>query len=154
MNYVKRICRFALGAFVACVAVAVFQFIVVSPSVSKADSFGSPMWIANGIAPYQSCSNWRDDTGYFPGTTTQFNYYWSGQPWWWNNSTAHVCWHNDEGTGSNAWWRAIDIPAPHGTAVSFIGVIFASSMASTQYFDTSACGGVVVSVWTPNGAFA
>jgi hypothetical protein len=153
-----RILRATLGFAAAATMGVVIQAVVSPVALTHADSPGSPVWIGNAVAPYRSCADWKNDTGYFPGTTTQYNYYWSGQPQWWNNSSAHICWHNDE--IGNSWWRAIDIGddpgnGSSGLPVYYVATIFASiSMTPGQVFSTSSCGGVDVSVWTPNWSFA
>ena len=143
--------QFASGV-IAALALAVAWSSFQGTPTGRADSPGSPVWISNAIAAYQNCSNWRDDTSYFPGTTTPLNYYWSGQSQWWNNSTAHVCWHNDE--VGNSWWRAVDIPMTAGGSIFYSATINASGLTPGQLFSASSCNGVDVGVWTPNGAFA
>jgi hypothetical protein len=140
----------ALTALAVVVAVSSFR----GTTVGRADSPGSPVWIGNGIAAYQSCSNWKNATATYPGSNppVAFNYYWSGQPQWWNNSAAHVCWHNDE--IGNSWWRALDIPITGGTSIVYSATINAAGLTPGQLFTASGCNGVDVAVWTPNGAFA
>lgn len=121
-------------------------------SIVRADNISSPVWILNGIYG-AGCSDWQHDTGYFPGTTTQFLEYWSGQPAYWNDSAANACWHNDEGLSS--WWRAIDYPSAAGTYIEYKGYIGGANLAEGQHFTAaSGCPGVAADIYTPNGNFA
>jgi hypothetical protein len=143
--------RFASGLLLGVLVSASALTLTGVPS-GRADSPGSPVWVLNAIADYQPCSDWKNDTNLFPGSSVPINYYWSGQPQWWNYPTANVCWHNDE--VSSSWWRAIDIPAPAPAAVLYRATIYASDLTPGQSYSTSSCGGVQVDIWTPNGAYA
>lgn len=143
--------RFGVGCAFGLTVLLALSVLSGTPA-SRADSPGSPVWIGNGITAYQACSDWQHDSSYYPNTTTPFSYYWSGQPWWWNNSQAHACWHNDE--VGNSWWRAIDIPFTAGAPIYYSATINATGLTPGQLFTASSCGGVDVVVWTPNGAFA
>jgi hypothetical protein len=106
-----------------------------------------------GVSP-ANCENWRDDTNWWPEAGHQFNWYWSGQPWWWNEPAAHYCWHNDEAGSSN--WRAGDYAGGLDQPLSYITTVYASNATPTQYFtwSTAGCGGINVQMWNIYGAFA
>lgn len=126
------------------------------------------LWVARGAAPAiatdtnvyisppwssPTCSDWEYDTDIFPGTTHQFLYYWSGQPWWWSDSSVHHCWHNDEASSSN--WRAVDYPGYEDEQVEYRATVFASNATPAQTFvSTTGCGGIDVEMWNIYGVFA
>lgn len=143
---------FSRGLAIGLVVGGLLVIALTPATSSRADNPYSPVWILNGI--YGSgCSDWKNDTGYFPDTEIQYLTKWSGRPEFWDLATAHACWHNDE--VSSEWWRAIDYPAYQGTYVEYKTYINGPNLAEgVSFFAAGGCPGVGANVWTPNGAYA
>jgi hypothetical protein len=110
------------------------------------------VYASPGVNP-AGCRNWRDDTADFPGTGHQFNWYWSGQSTWWDDSAAQACWHNDEGRSN---WRAVDYPGSLDQDILYETTVYASNSTPGNVFNwsTAGCDGIDVEMYNIYGQYS
>ena len=148
MRSVHTILALARGAAVGLILGAIPSVVLLQQATSVSASVYSPLWVLN---PLSSCSDWKNDNSFYPGSSTvRFSDYWSGKPAYWNYPSANACWHNDGGS----WAPAIDLPASAGTEVKYRSYVNGPYQWSSTFFRAGSCGGYSVDVYTPDGFLA
>lgn len=119
----------------------------------------SPFYLSGGTLA-SGCWNWSTDYGLWKdatgdGVLEPFRYWWSGQARFWNNASAHGCWHNDEDTLSgNPARPGADITAGSSTPIHFKTEHWNSFTAwPAVLFENTGCRGVQARVYEPTGLY-
>jgi hypothetical protein len=117
--------HFLLGAIAGIVGGLVTGAVVGGWTADRASAVEYDPFRLNGGTYSSGCWDWKNDSASWKdatgdGNAEPFSYWWSGQSRFWNNSSAHVCWHNDENTTSGDPSRpGADITAGSSTAINF-----------------------------------
>lgn len=181
LTVVSSILRFSAGALLGAVLGLAAAGIVASLTLEPAAAVEYDSFRLNGGTLASGCSDWKNDNQLWrdrndDGIADPFSYWWSGHSRFWTNASAHVCWHNDEGTISGDSARpGADITAGASTPIYFKtehwnafagwpGVLFQSTgclgvqavvyapsglyMSTVKYWPMSPASGVVGTNWT------